>query len=61
MADVDNATRAYRATLQVGPNEETLTLDLPEWMDRWDARDAMHAECMNVYGERGVILLLEAV
>lgn len=46
--------------MQVGLDEETITLDLPEWADRWDARDAAHRECMDVYGIRGVVLDLQA-
>lgn len=63
MADVDISLRlrAWRAIMQIGEHEETLMLDLPGWMDKWDARDQFHAEAMNVYDDRGVILDLQVI
>ena len=56
--DTDTPTTHWNATLQITTTEEHLALDLPFWMDKWDARDEFHTEAMNVYGHRGTILQL---
>lgn len=51
----------YRATMQIGLSEETLTLNLPDWMDDVDVATEFNTESMDVYGVNGVILQVEAV
>ena len=57
LPDVDNVE--WQATVMLGLDEETLTLDLPQWSTTEEVQEAFIAEAQNVYWLDSPAVVLE--